>query len=255
MKVETIPLLGDNYAYLVICEDTGKAAAVDPADANTVRTRAYELGVTISAIWNTHHHFDHSGGNAELAGPGVEVCGHSSDQGRVPGLNQPLEHTDTTTLGQLEATGLHTPGHTRGSICYAVQDALFTGDTLFGGGCGRLFEEGPDTMFGSLSQVLAGLPDQTRVFFGHEYTDNNLAFANTVEPGNAALQARLAETAAAMAEGRPTTPSTLGLERATNPFLRCDSEEIVASLSAKFPDDQWTEVQVFTRLRELRNDW
>ena len=250
MKIETIPVLGDNFAYLVICESTGQAAAVDPADAATVRQRARDLGVTIAAIWTTHHHHDHTGGNQELARVGeVRVFGHTSERERIPALTDALGDGDQISLGDLSARVIHTPGHTNGALCYLVGDAVFTGDTLFGAGCGRLFEGDPATMFASLAS-LAALPAQSRVFFGHEYTANNLAFAATVEPDNLRLQERIRQV-----QGLPSTPSTMAEELATNPFLRSNSPQIQQNLEGRFPGDQWTPLQVFTRVRQLRNAW
>ena len=254
MKIETIPVLGDNFAYLAICEGTGQAAAVDPADPGAVRRRAEHLGVTISAVWTTHHHLDHSGGNQELASSGeVRVFGARLDQRRIPALTDALDDGDTLPLGDLTARVIHTPGHTRGALCYLVEDAVFTGDTLFGAGCGRLFEGDPPTMFASLA-ILARLPPQSRLYFGHEYTANNLAFAATVDPSNPRLQQRIREIKE-LPPGRPTVPSTLAEELATNPFLRSESEQIQQGLQRRFPGDSWSPLQVFTRIRELRNSW
>ncbi len=256
MKIEVVPVLGDNYAYIVACEETGQAAVLDPAGPDKVQARAAEMGVELTGIWNTHHHFDHIGGNDALMRQGkLRLYGHRSDRGRIPGITHKLTHGDSFRLGNLEVRVLHTPGHTRGAICYQVGDALFTGDTLFGGGCGRLFEGDPETMYSSLTEQICSVPAATRLFFGHEYTANNLAFAATVEPGNQRLQRRLEVAMSATERGEPTVPSTLEEELATNPFLRADSEEIRATLSERFPDDAWTELQVFTRLRELRNSW
>ena len=256
MKIQVVPVQGDNYAYIVACGETGQAAAVDPAGPEQVLARVEEMGVQLTAIWNTHHHFDHIGGNDALLRRGrLELLGHCSDQGRIPGITRKLEHGDRFQLGNLQVRALHTPGHTLGAVCYLVGEALFTGDTLFGGGCGRLFEGDPGTMFRSLTERICTLPAATRLYFGHEYTANNLAFAATLEPGNRRLRERLEQAMAATEGGEPTAPSTLEQELATNPFLRTDSEEIRATLSGRFPDDAWTPLQVFTRLRELRNSW
>ncbi len=250
MKIETIPVFGDNYAYLVICEDTGQAAAVDPADENEVAEVVERAGLSLVAIWNTHHHMDHTAGNEGLCRhTPLRVVGHSSDKTRIPGLTDVVDDGDRLALGRLEAKVLHTPGHTRGSICYLVQDALFTGDTLFGAGCGRLFEGDAPTMYRSLHETLLPLPSKTRIFFGHEYTATNLRFAKGIESGNMALQQRLLDTK----DGLISTPSTIQLERETNPFFRCSSEEIQSSIKKRFPADSKEPLQVFTRLRELRN--
>ncbi len=257
MKIEVVPVLNDNFAYLVICEATGKAATVDPGAAAPVLEQVRRLGVELTDLWNTHHHFDHIGGNDEIkAQAGVRRhMGHASDRGRIPGLTHKLAHDQRFSLGELEVQALHTPGHTLGAVCYRVQDCLFTGDTLFGAGCGRLFEGDPPTMFNSLRSVIATLPGETRLFFGHEYTLNNLDFAATLEPGNQRLQQRIERVRQQMEQGEPSVPSTLDEELATNPFLRWDSEELRQSLAGKFPDDELDDLQVFTRLRELRNRW
>ena len=258
MIIETVPLLGDNYAYLVACEETRQAAAVDPAGADVVAHRAGELGLELAAVWTTHHHGDHAMGNQELARrfSGLKVYGHQSEQGSIPALTDAVEHGAALELGRLRVEVLHTPGHTRGSICYRVEDALFSGDTLFAAGCGRLFEGDPPTMFRSLHEVIGVLPDETRVHCGHEYTEKNLDFAWSVEPDNPALKRRIDAVRVLRAQGQPSVPFTLAEERATSPFFRCDSPEIQATLAGRFPDDPpQTPVAVFTRLRELRNSF
>lgn len=255
MQVETIPVLGDNYAYLVVCRQTGQAAAVDPADARAVDARIDELGVELVAIWNTHHHADHTMGNRELLRrrPGAAVLAHQHDENRVAGLTATLQHGDTVALGQLEARVYHTPGHTLGAICYHVGDALFTGDTLFSAGCGRLFEGDAPTLFASLHEGIKPLDPATRVFCGHEYTEKNLDFAWSVEPDSARLQQRMDEVRALRARGAPSVPSTLELELQTNPFLRCDSAAIVATLREQHGLDDSSPLAVFTQLRRLRD--
>jgi hydroxyacylglutathione hydrolase len=258
MNVEIVPVLGDNYAYLVACEETGQAAAVDPAGAEEVARRAEALGLQLTAVWTTHHHEDHAMGNAALARrfEGLKVYGHESERDSIPALTDAVTHGASLQLGALRVEVLHTPGHTRGSCCYRVEDALFCGDTLFAAGCGRLFEGDPPTMFRSLHEVVGALPDETRVFCGHEYTEKNLDFAWSVEPGNQALKQRIDAVQELRARGEPSVPFTLADERASSPFFRCDSPEIQASLACRFPDDPpQTPLAVFTRLRELRNSY
>lgn len=258
MRVELIPVLSDNYAYLVLCERTGLAAAVDPADPEPVLARVEELGAELAAIWNTHHHWDHTSGNEALCAAagarGLEVYAHASDQGRVPEQNRGVEHGATVTLGALEATVYHTPGHTRGGVVYQLQGAAFTGDSLFAAGCGRLFEGTAEMMHRSLNEVLAPLPDETKVYCGHEYTQKNIAFAESVDGANAALAERKARVDALRERGEPSIPSTLGEERSTNPFLRCADEGLRAQLAARFPGEPLDDdVAVFAKLRGLRD--
>lgn len=225
MRVVTVKCLRDNYAYLVIDGDT--CAVVDPGEAAPVREALEREGVRLGAIWLTHHHADHVGGAAELAGVGVEVVAHASDVSRIAGVTKPVEEGDVVRMGGLAARIIHNPGHTLGAISYVVAGCVFTGDTLFGAGCGRIFEGNPAMMHASL-QKLAALDPATRVYFGHEYTANNLRYAAEAEPGNAAIAAR------AKALQEPSVPSTIAEELATNPFVRArDVEELAARRTAK----------------------
>jgi hydroxyacylglutathione hydrolase len=215
MRVVAVPCLADNYAYLVI--DGDRAAIVDPGEAAPVERALATERVTLAAIWLTHHHHDHVGGVAALvaAHAGVEVIAHVRDRERAPHVTRAVDDGDTVALGDARARIVHNPGHTLGAISYWLEHdaAVFTGDTLFGCGCGRLFEGTAEQMHASLAR-LAALPETTRVYFGHEYTAANLRFAATVEPDNAAIATRAAALRV------PTTPSTIGDERATNPFVR-----------------------------------
>jgi hydroxyacylglutathione hydrolase len=247
LRVERIPTLGDNYTYLIVCEDTGEAAVVDAPEAEPVVKRIDAVGARVVKILSTHHHFDHSAANPDLAKRyGAPVFGHASDSGRLPGLTDGLEEGDTVEVGSQTARVLFIPAHTRGHIAYVFDeaDAVFCGDTLFAAGCGRLFEGTPEMMFTALHEKLGKLPDQTRVFCGHEYTASNLEFAAHVEPDNAAvreMQARVREIRAGAAadwhDAAPaemTIPTTIGQERDTNPFLRAtDSSELARRRALK----------------------
>jgi hydroxyacylglutathione hydrolase len=223
MRIVPVPCLKDNFAYLVIDHD-GRCAVVDPGEAAPIEAALAREGATLAAVWATHHHHDHVGGVPELvaAHPGIEVVIGARDAARAPRVTRSLEDGDEVALGTLRARCIHNPGHTLGAITYLVDGCAFTGDTLFGGGCGRVFEGDPAMMHASLMR-LAALPPETRVYFGHEYTASNLRFAAAVEPDNA----RIAERARSLAT--PSTPSTMADEHATNPFLRAAEPAVAAA--------------------------
>lgn len=257
MRVLPIPCLRDNYAYLVVCESSNRAAVVDPSQAAPVLAAVESEGVELVAIWNTHHHWDHTGGNGALieAINGLEVVGHVSDEGRIPGQNAKVDHGDAVTLGDsITAAIIHNPGHTSGAISYHVDDpgAVFTGDTLFAGGCGRVFEGTPEQMTASLDK-LAALPSATRVYCGHEYTASNLAFAAAVEPDNQALADRRREVDALRGDNRPTVPYTIEIDLATNPFLRVREPTVIAAARARGGGGE--PAQVFAAIREWKNSF
>jgi len=256
MRVVAVPQLMDNYAYLVVDEATGAAAIVDCAEAEPVLKAVQREGVELKAIWPTHHHFDHVGGNTDLlaARPGLEVIGYRGQADRIPGCTREVDDGDSVRLGDLEARILFIPAHTTGHIAYWLEreKAVFTGDTLFAGGCGRLFEGDAAMMLASLSKLVA-LPDDTRVYFGHEYTENNLRFAATLEPGNAELKRKREWVAEQRRQQLGTTPTTIASEKATNPFFRWRSAELRATLQQQFPDLPMTDVAVFGKTRELKD--
>ncbi len=217
-EVVPLPAFKDNYIWTL--RRGRHAAVVDPGDAAPVKAYLAREGLALAAILATHHHPDHTGGIAELAADGVAVFGPQGEP--IPALTRPVCGGDALSIPELGASFsvLDIPGHTRAHVAYYGAGALFCGDTLFACGCGRLFEGTAEQMFASLAK-LAALPDETRVYCGHEYTLANIQFARTVEPGNAALAEREQSARRLRAAGRPTLPSTLGEERATNPFLRC----------------------------------
>jgi hydroxyacylglutathione hydrolase len=255
MNVVPIPVLADNYSYLVVDGQTGEAAVVDCADAGPVLAEVERHGVMLTAILATHHHWDHIGGNeALLRILPVRVYGYRGDRGRIPGLTHGLDDGDELRVGTLVARALFIPAHTSGHLAYYFphERAVFTGDTLFAGGCGRLFEGDAAQMMASLAK-LAALPDDTRVYCGHEYTEKNLRFAATLEPTNRPLLEKLEAVRALRAAGEPTVPSTIGSEKATNPFLRVESPELRAALRERFPDLPADPVAVFARTRQLKD--
>ena len=263
-RVERIPTLRDNYTYLIVDDATREAAVVDAPEAAPVVERIEKLGVRLTKVLSTHHHPDHSAANPELAARyRVPVFGHQSDANRLPGFTDGLAEGDHVRVGNLVAGVLFIPAHTRGHIAYVFPSALFCGDTLFAGGCGRLFEGTPAMMHEALNVKLARLPDATRVYCGHEYTENNLRFALTLEPGNPALVERMARVRAVRAtvasdwhqasEAEMTVPSTLGEERATNPFMRAHSAELQASVRARLPETPNDPIAVLGAVRALKD--
>jgi hydroxyacylglutathione hydrolase len=255
MKVIPIPQLSDNYAYLVIDPATGEAGIVDCAEVAPILDAVDREGVTLTAILPTHHHFDHVGGNEDLlaARPGLIVYGFDD---RVPGLTDRVGHGDRVRVGSLEARVLSIPAHTTGHIAYYFEkeDAVFTGDTLFAGGCGRLFEGDAAMMIDSL-QKLRELPEDTKVYFGHEYTVKNLDFALTLEPGNQALREKRQWAATTTAGGGYTTPTSIASEKATNPFFRWESAELRRTLADRFPELPMDDVSVFAKTRQLKDNF
>lgn len=263
MRVVPVPCLRDNYAYLICCETTNQAAVVDPSEAKPVLQAVAREGVTLSAIWNTHHHWDHVGGNKELlaAHPDLEVVGHESDKGRIHGQTVFANHDDTVTFGNaVTARLIFNPGHTTGAISYylASHRAVFTGDTLFLGGCGRVFEGTMPMMHESLMR-LAALPGDTRVYCGHEYTAANLRFAREVEPDSQALRDRIQAVSAVRDGGQPTVPGTMAEERDTNPFLRAALPEVARMVSpanrATNPAENDSPAAVFGALRRWKDSF
>lgn len=253
LTVEMIPVLSDNYVYLVHEPSAGVTGVVDPAVAAPVMERLSAKGWSLDWILSTHHHADHTGGNLELKeATGCRIAGPGKDAARIPGIDIKLAEGDRFELGKAEAQIFETPGHTSGHISFwfASSNALFCADTLFSLGCGRLFEGTPEQMWASL-QKFAPLPDEALVYCAHEYTAANARFALSIDPGNGALAARAAEVDRQRAAGEPTVPTTLGLERKTNPFLRPNDPAIRRQLALESADD----VEVFAEIRRLKDNF
>ena len=230
VRVVPVPCLSDNYAYLVHAEGARAALVVDPSEAAPVEDALRREGLELTGILATHHHFDHVGGNEALAStrPGLPVVASKVDEDRVPCANKLVADGETLSLAGLDIRCIDVPGHTLGAVAYVIGDAVFTGDTLFIAGCGRLFEGTPAQMYTSLCERLARLPGETRVYCGHEYTISNARFAASVEPGNAAVAALLARATELRGRGEPTVPSSIAAERAHNPFLRVAEGALVS---------------------------
>ncbi|XP_026487167.2 hydroxyacylglutathione hydrolase, mitochondrial isoform X1 [Vanessa tameamea] len=233
MDVKILPALQDNYMYLIVDKATKEAAIVDPVEPKTVLKAVNEHGVKLTTILTTHHHWDHAGGNEDLVKqhPGLEVYGGDD---RIGALTKKAEHNTRFSIGKLNIQCLFTPCHTSGHICYYVtapddnsDSAVFTGDTLFLGGCGRFFEGTAEQMHKALIEVLGSLPDNTKVFCGHEYSLQNLQFAAHVEPDNGEIKKKIAWSLSRRENNKPTVPSTISEEKLYNPFMRVTEESVM----------------------------
>ena len=232
LDIHKFPCLNDNYGYLVHEPVSGETAAVDTPDAKKYLAEAERMGWKITAIWNTHWHPDHAGGNLAIKeATGCEIIGPAGEAAKIPGLDRAVKEGDMVDLGQSRARVLDVPGHTIGHIAYVFdqEHAAFVGDSVFALGCGRVFEGTMEMMWQSLSKLKALYP-RTRLFCAHEYTESNARFAVTIEPDNAALQEYAAWVKQRRAEGQPTVPPVLERELATNPFLRADLPALQAAM-------------------------
>lgn len=236
LQIELVPCLSDNYAYLLHDVDTGTVGVVDPSEAVPVIDALRRKNRNLTYILNTHHHYDHTGGNAELKERyGAKVIGSAIDRDRIPGIDIVLNDGDKWMFAGHEVLVMETPGHTRGHISFYFpgSGAVFTGDTLFSLSCGKLFEGNPEQMLSSLKKIVS-LPEDTNIYCGHEYTLSNSKFALSIEPHNEALKSYAANVAHLRSKGLPTIPTTLKMEKSCNPFLRTSSMEIRRSL--KIPE-------------------
>jgi len=251
LDIRQIPVLSDNFIYLVRESESGAVAVVDPAVSEPVMAEAARLGWTITHILNTHHHADHVGGNMEIKeATGCLIVGPAHDPDRIPGMDVEVKDGDVYMFGQAKARVFFVPGHTRGHIAFwfEADNALFCGDTMFSIGCGRLFEGTPEQMWTSLKRLRA-LPDATRIYCAHEYTASNVRFAVSLDPENPALRKREAEVKTLLEAGNSTVPSVLSEERAANPFLRADAPELAAAVGLAGRDP----VEVFAEVRRRKD--
>lgn len=253
LEIVQLPVLTDNYIYLIHDARSGETAVVDPAVAEPVLDALAERGWTLNYILNTHHHHDHVGGNLALKQQtGCTIVAAEADRHRIPGIDLNVADGDNFQFGSETLKIMATPGHTSGHIVYycANNQALFCGDTLFSMGCGRLFEGTAEQLWHSLEKIKA-LPESTRIYCAHEYTKANGNFALTIEPDNPALQRRLTEVTNLVAQKKSTIPSTLAQELATNPFLREQCESIQHGVGML----NRPAVDVFAKIRRLKDDF
>ncbi len=250
LQVHMFLCLSDNYGYLVHDDDSDVTAAIDAPQAAKVNAALEDTGWKLTHILNTHHHADHAGGNLELQEEwGCTIVGSKSDALRIPGIQQQVSDGDSFDLGDHPVRVLDVSGHTQGHIAYYFEEdaILFSGDALFALGCGRLFEGTAEQMWSSLQKMMA-LPEETLVYCAHEYTQTNARFALTVEPQNQELVARAKQIDALRADGKPTVPSDIGVEKRTNPFLRPMSEDLQNTVG--LPGAPLVEVFAETRRRK-----
>ncbi len=253
LVVHQFPCLNDNYGFLLHCEKTGETASIDTPEVAPILAELDKNGWKLTHILNTHHHPDHAGGNLELKEKtGCQVIGPKDEAAKIPGIDRPVGDGDEVKFGEEVARVIGVPGHTAGHIAYhfAGQHLAFVGDTLFALGCGRLFEGTPEQMWTSLEKLMA-LPDDTVVYCAHEYTQANAKFALSVEPDNEELKARARHIDEKRRKGQATVPTTIGVEKATNPFLRPMSTHLQRTIGLEGADL----VDVFARTRQLKDNF
>ena len=251
LEIYQFPTRSDNYGVLIHEPATGATASIDAPDADELLAALHKKGWTLSHILTTHHHHDHTAGNAAVKQTtGCTIVGPAKEASSIPGIDVEAKEGDTVEIGNARARVIETPGHTKGHVSYYFpdDDVVFVGDTLFSVGCGKLLEGDAKTMWSSLTK-LAGLPPKTKLYCGHEYTNNNCRFALTVEPENDALRVRAAEAADLAEAGKPALPSSIAQELATNPFLRPSSPDIQKRLGME-GQELW---KVFGEIRRRKD--
>ena len=251
LQIHQFPCLSDNYGFFVHDIESGETACIDTPETAPIMTALAETGWQLTQIWNTHHHYDHAGNNEEIKrATGCTITGPAGEADKIPGLDRAADEGDVVMLGAHQARILNVGGHTLGHIAYHMDGHAFVGDSLFALGCGRVFEGTMAQMWDSL-QKLNALPDGTQIYCAHEYTTANAAFAVTIDPDNQALQARVAEIAALRAADKPTVPTEIALERATNPFLRATDAGVQAHLNMAGA----AAVDVFAEIRQRKDNF
>ena len=253
LKIETLPALQDNYIFFLHDTETLETVVIDPSEASSVLSFLEEKNWKLSAIWNTHHHPDHTGGNEEIkAKTSCQIFGPKEGLRKIPGIDKELSESDQLNFSSRTVRIIETPGHTKEAVCFFLEEdkVLFCGDSLFSLGCGRLFEGTAKDLWSSLQKIKT-LPPETLVYCAHEYSLGNSHFARSLEPENKTLEAYQKELEGKRAENKPTIPSLLSLELEANPFLRTD----VPSLQETVGCSQQEEWLVFKKVRELKDSF
>ena len=253
LEIRQIPCLSDNYGYIIRDDATGETASIDTPDPAAINAALEKEGWRLTHILNTHHHWDHAGGNEALKDQwNCRIIGPRNEASKIPGIDVEVGEGDVVMLGESKAIVSDTPGHTNGHIVYHFADdsAAFVGDTIFALGCGRLFEGTPEQMWSSLSKI-AAWPKETKLYCAHEYTQANAHFALTIDPDNQALKERAAEIDSAREKGQPTVPMTVAEELATSPFMRADTHDLKSALGMSSADP----VEVFAEVRSRKDNF